>query len=73
MAAFELSGIQPVLLMVGLAILLAVLYAVWLNARQALFMVGCVSGLMLLLATFRQVGGSTTTATQRAWLASLPP
>ncbi|MFN8443190.1 MAG: hypothetical protein U0175_20615 [Caldilineaceae bacterium] len=50
--AFDFVTWQPVGLMVGLAMLLAVLYAVWLDSRQATAIVGFIVGGGLLAITF---------------------
>lgn len=50
--AFDFVTWQPVGLMLGLAMLLAILYAVWLDSRQATVIVGFVVGVGLLAATF---------------------
>ena len=49
--AFDATALQPIGLMVGLAMLLSLLYAVWLDSRQATVIVGSVVGSALLAAT----------------------
>lgn len=49
--AFDATALQPIGLMVGLAMLLSLLYAVWLDSRQATVIVGSVMGSALLAAT----------------------